>query len=63
MKVAIVNLGQIVSGDWHAPFVPGDGGLYRAHRAVTQLGGHRSPGPANGAQLKRALGPLAAVVQ
>ncbi|HMK80988.1 MAG TPA: amidohydrolase, partial [Xanthobacteraceae bacterium] len=24
MKVAIVNLGQIVSGDWQAPFVPGD---------------------------------------
>ncbi len=24
MKVAIVNLGQIVSGDWRAPFVPGD---------------------------------------
>jgi enamidase len=24
VKVAIVNLGQIVSGDWHAPFVAGD---------------------------------------
>jgi enamidase len=24
MKVAIHNLGQIVSGDWHAPFVAGD---------------------------------------
>jgi enamidase len=24
MKVAIVNLGQIVSGDWHDPFVRGD---------------------------------------
>src|SRR5690348_17669425 len=24
MRVAVVNLGQIVSGDWHAPFVPGD---------------------------------------
>jgi enamidase len=24
VKVAIVNLGQIVSGDWRAPFVPGD---------------------------------------
>jgi enamidase len=24
MKVAIVNLGQIVSGDWHHPFVAGD---------------------------------------
>jgi enamidase len=24
MKVAICNLGQIVSGDWHNPFVPGD---------------------------------------
>jgi enamidase len=25
MKVAIVNLGRIVSGDWHNPFVDGDG--------------------------------------
>src|SRR5262245_11027191 len=24
MKVAIVNLGQIVSGDWRSPFVAGD---------------------------------------
>ena len=24
MKIAIVNLGEIVSGDWHAPFVAGD---------------------------------------
>ena len=24
MKVAIVNLGQIVSGDWRAPMVAGD---------------------------------------
>lgn len=24
MKIAIVNLGEIVSGDWHAPFVVGD---------------------------------------
>jgi enamidase len=24
VKVAIVNLGKIVSGDWRAPFVPGD---------------------------------------
>ncbi|MGA7719086.1 MAG: hypothetical protein WCB33_24585, partial [Bradyrhizobium sp.] len=24
MKVAITNLGTIVSGDWHAPFVQGD---------------------------------------
>src|SRR5438132_3494993 len=24
MKVAIVNLGQIVSGDWHVPFAAGD---------------------------------------
>src|SRR5437764_5060451 len=24
MKLAIVNLGTIVSGDWHNPFVPGD---------------------------------------
>ena len=24
MKIAIVNLGHIVSGDWHDPFVAGD---------------------------------------
>ena len=24
MKIAIVNLGQIVSGDWRNPFVAGD---------------------------------------
>ena len=24
MKVAICNLGAIVSGDWHSPFVAGD---------------------------------------
>jgi enamidase len=24
MKIAIVNLGHIISGDWHDPFVPGD---------------------------------------
>jgi enamidase len=24
MKVAVVNLGQVVSGDWHVPFVAGD---------------------------------------
>ena len=24
MKIAIVNIGQIISGDWRNPFVPGD---------------------------------------
>ena len=24
MKIAIVNIGQIISGDWRSPFVPGD---------------------------------------
>ena len=39
MKVAIVNLGQIVSGDWRNPFVAGDTIVMRgrAHR----LGRHR----------------------
>jgi enamidase len=32
MKVAIVNLGQIVSGDWHVPFVAGDTILIEAEQ-------------------------------
>jgi enamidase len=32
MKVAIVNLGQIVSGDWHVPFVAGDAILIEGER-------------------------------
>jgi enamidase len=32
MKVAIVNLGQIVSGDWHAPFAAGDAILIEGER-------------------------------
>jgi enamidase len=32
MKVAIVNLGQIVSGDWHVPFVAGDTILIEGER-------------------------------
>lgn len=35
MKVAIVNLGQIVSGDWHAPFVPGDTIISEGERIVS----------------------------
>ena len=35
MKVAIVNLGQIVSGDWHAPFVPGDTIISEGDRIVS----------------------------
>jgi enamidase len=35
MKVAIVNLGQIVSGDWHAPFVPGDTIISEGARIVS----------------------------
>src|SRR5215467_3146578 len=35
MKVAIVNLGQIVSGDWHAPFVPGDTIISEGGRIVS----------------------------
>src|SRR2546421_321476 len=35
MKAAIVNLGQIVSGDWHAPFVPGDTILTEDDRIVS----------------------------
>jgi enamidase len=32
MKVAIVNLGQIVSGDWHSPFAAGDTILIEGER-------------------------------
>jgi enamidase len=32
MKVAIVNLGQVVSGDWHAPFAAGDAILIEGER-------------------------------
>src|SRR3954451_12795798 len=35
MKVAIVNLGQIVSGDWHAPVVPGDTIISEGGRIVS----------------------------
>jgi enamidase len=35
MKVAIVNLGKIVSGEWHAPFVPGDTILSEGERIVS----------------------------
>src|SRR5437868_2893875 len=35
MKVAVVNLGQIVSGDWHAPFVPGDTIISEGERIVS----------------------------
>src|ERR1043166_7020022 len=32
MKVAVVNLGQVVSGDWHVPFVAGDTVLIEGER-------------------------------
>src|SRR5579872_7231476 len=35
MKVAITNLGAIVSGDWHAPFVPGDTIITEGERIVS----------------------------
>ena len=35
MKVAIVNLGQIVSGDWHVPFAAGDTVLIEGERIAT----------------------------
>lgn len=37
MKLAIVNLGRIVSGDWHAPFASGDTLLVDDGR-ITQVG-------------------------
>ena len=47
MKVAVVNLGQIVSGDWHAPFVPGDTIISEGERIV-------SVGPAAAAAVESA---------
>lgn len=35
MKVAIVNLGEIVSGDWHKPFVAGDTIVIEGERIVS----------------------------
>jgi len=35
MKVAIVNLGEIVSGDWHNPFVAGDTIVIEGERIVS----------------------------
>src|SRR5438105_1239527 len=35
MKVAVVNLGQIVSGNWQAPFVPGDAIISEGERIVS----------------------------
>jgi enamidase len=35
MKVAIVNLGEIVSGDWHDPFVAGDTIVIEGERIVS----------------------------
>ena len=37
MKVAIVNLGQIVSGDWRAPFAAGDTIISEGER-ITHVG-------------------------
>jgi enamidase len=38
IKVAIVNIGQIVSGDWHSPFVGGDSILIEGDR-IASVGG------------------------
>ena len=35
MKIAIVNLGQIVSGDWRNPFAKGDAILVDGERIVS----------------------------
>ena len=41
MKVAIVNLGQIVSGDWRAPFASGDTIINEGCFATYRPGGMR----------------------
>jgi enamidase len=46
MKVAIVNLGQIVSGDWHRPFVGGDSILVEGDR-IASVGGASAPAVEN----------------
>ena len=35
MKIAIVNIGQIISGDWRSPFVPGDTVLADGDRLIS----------------------------
>src|SRR5215218_7504198 len=47
MKIAIVNLGSIVTGDWHAPFVDGD-------TIITQDGKIESVGTAAAAAVESA---------
>src|SRR5215218_11188225 len=47
MKIAIVNLGSIVTGDWHAPFVDGD-------TIITQDGKIESVGTAAAAAVEGA---------
>src|SRR5215210_9219156 len=46
MKVAIINLGQIVSGDWHRPFVGGDSILVEGDR-IASVGGASAPAVEN----------------
>ena len=41
MKVAIVNLGKIVSGDWRAPFATGDTIITEGERIVFRWGDSR----------------------
>jgi hypothetical protein len=38
MKVAIVNLGAIVSGDWHSPLASGDAILINNGRITGSVG-------------------------
>lgn len=59
MKVAIVNLGRIVSGDWHDPFVAGDTILIQGERI--ERVGTASPGAVEAADVVIDAGGMTAI--
>jgi enamidase len=59
MKIAIVNLGYIVSGNWHDPFVAGDTILTEGDRLVRV--GSASPAEVEGADIVIDAGGMTAI--
>jgi enamidase len=59
MKVAIINLGQIVSGDWHEPFVAGDTILVEGDRIASV--GSASPAAVESADVLIDAGGMTAI--
>jgi enamidase len=59
MKIAIVNLGYIVSGNWHDPFVDGDTILTEGDRLVRV--GSASPAEVEGADIVIDAGGMTAI--